>query len=101
MYNYLSDLRFACRALANNRIFASIAVLILGLGIGMNTAIFSGLYAYLWTPFPYAESERLVSVPNESGARHATRGRLLPRCRGLAQGRQLGVHCRVHVPRTG
>src|SRR5207253_8628729 len=34
----------------------------------MNTAIFSGLYAYLWTPFPYAESERLVSVAQTNPA---------------------------------
>jgi hypothetical protein len=37
----LSDIRYACRALASTPAFTSVAVLILGVGIGLNTAVFS------------------------------------------------------------
>ena len=41
MRTFLSDLRLACRALAGTPGFTATAVLILGVGIGLNTAVFS------------------------------------------------------------
>ena len=58
----LNDLRFACRALAKSKGFTLVAVLTLAFGIGMNTAIFSGVYSFLWAPFPYAEAGNIVSL---------------------------------------
>ncbi len=37
----LSDIRYACRALAGTPAFTAVAVLILAVGIGLNTAVFS------------------------------------------------------------
>ncbi len=51
--------------------FASLVVLTLALGIGVNTAIFSVLYAVVLKPLPYPDSHRLVkleeSTPKAAG----------------------------------
>lgn len=56
------DLRFAMRALKKNPAFLTFAALILGLGIGVNTAIFSVLRTVVLQPLPYPESNRLITV---------------------------------------
>jgi predicted permease len=69
----MQDLRFTFRTLAKDRAFTIIAVLILGLGIGANVAVFSVVNTILVRPLPFHDSERLVRIvekeagTNESG----------------------------------
>lgn len=60
MLGLLQDLRYGLRTLAQNPGFALIATLMLAVGIGANTAIFTLVNAYLLRPMPFPEAERLV-----------------------------------------
>jgi putative ABC transport system permease protein len=55
------DLRYALRGLRNQPGFAALAVLTLALGIGATTTMYSVIYNVLFDPFPYKESERVVT----------------------------------------
>ena len=56
------DLRDALRALIRSRGYMAAVVVTLGVGIGVNTAIFSLADAVLLKPLPYPEPERLVRI---------------------------------------
>src|SRR5262245_5535546 len=68
--DFWHDLRYAARAFAKQRAFAATAVLILALGIGATTAIFSVVYSVLIKPLPYPNADELVRL------RHSFAGQL-------------------------
>jgi putative ABC transport system permease protein len=59
---FLQDLRFALRLLAKNPGFALIAAIIMALGIGANTAIFSIVNKVLLEPLPFRDVDRVVQI---------------------------------------
>ena len=60
------DFRFGVRMLSKNPGFTAIAIVVLGLGIGANTAIFSLVNAFLLRPMAVQKPEELVSCYNKS-----------------------------------
>lgn len=60
----LSDLRFACRLLLKNPGFTLIAVLALGIGIGLSTAIFNAYSAIKLRPIPHLVDEDNIVFVN-------------------------------------
>ena len=58
--SFMQDLKFGVRTLLRDRAFTTIAVLILGLGIGANVAVFSVVNTILLRPLPFPNAGRLV-----------------------------------------
>ena len=66
----MSELKFAFRQLLKSPGFFAAPVLILAVGIGANTAIFSVINGLLLKPLPYPDSGQLVALFWESDPRH-------------------------------
>jgi predicted permease len=62
MQIWVRDFHYAQRQLRKNPFFAGTAILILGLGIGATTAIFSAVNPILFEPLPYPHASRIMMI---------------------------------------
>jgi len=67
MSTFLQDLSLALRLLRKSPGFALTVVLVLALGVGANTAIFSVIHGIMLNPFPYPNADRIVMVGSNRG----------------------------------
>src|SRR5262249_1656427 len=58
--DFWKDVTYAMRSLARQPLFVITAVLTLGLGIGVNAAIFSAVESFLLRPLPVRAADRLT-----------------------------------------
>ena len=71
MLSLLQDLRYSARAFLKAPWFAMLAIVTLGLGIAVNTTIFSVVNGFLLRPLPVAHPEQLVVLSLQQGGDHA------------------------------
>src|SRR5580692_10053476 len=62
MLTFLGNLRFSWRTLRKAPGFSIVALLVLGLGIGANTAIFSVVNSVVLHPLTYPDADRLALI---------------------------------------
>jgi len=72
------DLRFALRSLAKTPGFTLIAILVITVGIGVNTAVFSVINTILLKPLAYPDPQTLMQLLN-SGPRGSFPGANIPK----------------------
>jgi putative ABC transport system permease protein len=72
------DLRFALRGLAKTPGFTLIAILVIAVGIGVNTAVFSVINTVLLKPLTYPDPQSLMQLMN-TGPRGAFPGANIPK----------------------
>jgi len=59
---FWQDVRFGLRQLRRSPGFAVMGLLIIAIGIGVTTAMYSIVYAVILKPLPFAQPERLVAI---------------------------------------
>ncbi|MEP6763671.1 MAG: ABC transporter permease [Gemmatimonadaceae bacterium] len=74
LHELAQDFHYAWRLLQRNWAFASAVIIMLSLGIGSNTAIFTFVNAVLLRPLPVANAKRLLAIGDPSQVSSMSRG---------------------------
>jgi putative ABC transport system permease protein len=71
---FRQDVRYALRSLWHGKGFTIVAILCLGLGIGLNTTIFSIVDGVLLQPYPYTDPDRILVIGEQNANTHSRSG---------------------------
>jgi predicted permease len=71
---FLQDIRYGLRMLRRSPSFALAAIVTLGLGIGVNTAVFSVVNAIVLRPLPVRDGDRIVVIASQGASSRTLRG---------------------------
>jgi putative ABC transport system permease protein len=74
----MTNWKSACRSLIRRPAFALATILILALGIGATTTLFSLIDAVLWKPLPYPNPELVVSIMEANPAKNQNTSLIAP-----------------------
>jgi len=98
----LQDFRFAFRQLGKARAFTAAAVIVLALGIGANTAIFSLMNTMLFQPPKYAKPGEIVQLFSQDKKNPKTfRGFSYPTYLDIREQNSVFSGVMAHNPRHG
>jgi len=78
MQSLIADIRYALRLLARSPGFTIAVVLVLALGIGANSAIFTALDRTVIRPLPYSDPDRIAAVWEDFSAFGSPKSRVSP-----------------------
>jgi len=78
MSDLLQDLRYSFRTLAKSPVFFLAAALTLGLGIGVNTTVFSSMNGWLLRPMPVKDPANLVVLAERDNLSNFAQGPSYP-----------------------
>ncbi len=67
MHTLLQDIRYAVRQLVRNPGFTLVVILMLALGVGVNTFLFTGVNGYLLTPLPVHHPQQIMVLAARQG----------------------------------
>jgi putative ABC transport system permease protein len=70
MNGWLQDFRVGWRSLSRTPGFTFVVVLVMGLGIGVNTMIFNLANTFLFRPLPYIDADRNVTINDVDRVQH-------------------------------
>jgi putative ABC transport system permease protein len=62
------DVRYGARVVWRSPSYAAVVIATMALGIGVNAAIFSVVYAVLWRSLPYPDAGRIVAIEADTTA---------------------------------
>lgn len=79
MRTVISEIRRALSQLRNSPGFAVVAVVILGFGLGATLYMFTVVKAYVLTPLPYPDAERIMHVSRVNTLNGLNHVRIPPR----------------------
>ena len=78
MTDLWQDVRYGIRVLVRARGFTALTVIVLGLGIGASTTIFSAVNGVLRRPLPYRDPQQLVAISESNVREHPPRAAVSP-----------------------